>query len=137
MSQLETELDRAAAANPNPGRPAIRRLTTAEYINAVRGLISFEIDERSLLFPAEDVDPEGFATNGDVLSISPALFDRHLSAANRISRLAVGDPTIGPGFAAASYSTPRLLYQDDRMSESLPFGSRGGMAISHYFPLDG
>lgn len=137
VSQLETELDRAAAASPNPGRPAIRRLTTAEYINAVRGLMSFEIDERSLLFPAEDVDPEGFANNGDVLSISPALFDRYLSAANRISRLAVGDATIGPGFAAASYSTPRLLYQDDRMSESLPFGSRGGMAISHYFPLDG
>ncbi|MEE8117144.1 MAG: DUF1592 domain-containing protein, partial [Gemmatimonadales bacterium] len=70
-------------------------------------------------------------------SVSPALFDRYLSAANRISRLAVGDPTIGPGFAAATYSTARLLYQDDRMSESLPFGSRGGMAISHYFPLDG
>ncbi len=137
VSRLETELDRAAAASPNPGRPAIRRLTTAEYINAIHSLVSFEIDERSLLFPAEDVDPEGFATNGDVLSVSPALFDRYLSAANRVSRLAVGDPTIGPGYAAATYSTPRLLYQDDRMSEGLPFGSRGGMAIRHYFPLDG
>ena len=137
VTRLETELDRAAAASPNPGRPAVRRLTTAEYINAVRSLVSFEIDERSLLFPADDVDEEGFATNGDVLSISPALFDRYLSVANRVSRLAVGDPTIGPGYAAATYSTPRLLYQDDRMSESLPFGSRGGMAISHYFPLDG
>ena len=137
VSRLETELDRAAVASPNPGRPAIRRLTTAEYINAVHSLVSFEIDERSLLFPADDVDPEGFATNSDVLSISPALFDRYLSVANRVSRLAVGDPTIGPGYAAATYSTARLLYQDDRMSESLPFGSRGGMAISHYFPLDG
>ena len=137
VMRLETELDRAAAASPNPGRPAVRRLTTAEYINAVHSLISFEIDERSLLFPADDVDPEGFTTNSDVLSISPALFDRYLAAANRVSRLAVGDPTIGPGYAAATYSTPRLLYQDDRMSEGLPFGSRGGMEISHYFPLDG
>ena len=137
VMRLETELDRAAAASPNPGRPAVRRLTTAEYINAVHSLISFEIDQRSLLFPADDVDPEGFTTNSDVLSISPALFDRYLAAANRVSRLAVGDPTIGPGYAAATYSTPRLLYQDDRMSEGLPFGSRGGMEISHYFPLDG
>ena len=137
VAWLEAELDRGAAANPNPGRPAIRRLTTAEYINAIRSLLDLEIDERWLLFPADDVDQEGFATNADVLSVSPALFDRYLSAANRVSRLAVGDPTIGPGFAAATYDTPRLLYQDDRMSEELPFGSRGGMAIRHYFPLDG
>ena len=134
---LETELDRAAATHPNPGRPAIRRLTTSEYINAIRSLLDIEVDERWLLFPADDVDQEGFGTNADVLSVSPALFDRYLSAANRVSRLAVGDSTIGPGFAAATYDTPRLLYQDDRMSEALPFGSRGGMAIRHYFPLDG
>ncbi len=134
---LETELDRAAAAHPNPGRPAIRRLTTSEYINAIGSLLDLEIDERWLLFPPDDVDQEGFGTNSDVLSVSPALFDRYLSAANRISRLAVGDPTISPGFAATTYDTPRLLYQDDRMSDALPFGSRGGMAIRHYFPLDG
>ena len=134
---LETELDRAAAAHPNPGRPAIRRLTTSEYINAIGSLLDLEIDERWLLFPPDDVDQEGFGTNADVLSVSPALFDRYLSAANRISRLAVGDPTISPGFAATTYDTPRLLYQDDRMSDALPFGSRGGMAIRHYFPLDG
>ena len=137
VTGLETELDRAAAVHPNPGRPAVRRLTTAEYINAIRSLVDLEVDERSLLFPADDVDPEGFATSGDVLSVSPALFDRYLSAANRVSRLAVGDPAIGPGFAAATYDTPRLLYQDERMSEDLPFGSRGGIAIRHYFPLDG
>ena len=137
VAWLETELDRAAATHPNPGRPAIRRLTTAEYINAVGTLLDIEVDERWLLFPADDVDQEGFGTNADVLSVSPALFDRYLSAANRVSRLAVGDATIGPGFAAATYATPRLLYQDDRMSEALPFGSRGGMAIRHYFPLDG
>ena len=137
VTWLETELDRAAAARPNPGRPAVRRLTSAEYINAIRDLLALEVDEEWLLFPADDVDEQGFSTNADVLSVSPALFERYLVAANRISRLAVGDPTIGPGFAPASYSTPRLLYQDDRMSEDLPFGSRGGMAIRYHFPLDG
>ena len=138
LTRLETQLDTAAAdATPNPGRSAIRRLTTPEYVNAIRSLLDLELDERSLLFPPDDVDQEGFGTNADVLSVSPALFDRYLSAANRVSRLAVGDPTIGPGFAAATYDTPRLLYQDDRMSEELPFGSRGGLAIRHYFPLDG
>ena len=134
---LETELERAADQKPDPGRPAIRRLTTDEYRNAVRSLIDFEVDESWLLFPADDVGQEGFTTTAEVLSVSPALFDRYMSAANRISRLAVGDPTIGPGFAAATYSTHRLLYQDDRMSDALPFGSRGGLAIRHYFPLDG
>ena len=137
VTWLETELDRAAAASPNPGRPAVRRLTGAEYLNAIRDLLALEVDAEALLFPADDVDDQGFATNADVLSVSPALFERYLVAANRISRLAVGDPTIGPGFAPATYSTPRLLYQDDRMSEDLPFGSRGGMAIRHHFPLDG
>ena len=137
LTWLETALDRAAAASPNPGRPAVRRLTGPEYSNAIKSLLAVEIDQRWLLFPADNVDEQGFGTNGDVLSISPALFERYLSAANRISRLAVGDPTVGPGFAAATYETPRLLYQDDRLSDDLPFGSRGGMAIRHYFPVDG
>ena len=137
VTWLETELDRAAAARPNPGRPAVRRLTGAEYINAIRDLLDLEVDAETLLFPSDDVDEQGFATNADVLSVSPALFERYLVAANRISRLAVGDPTIGPGFAPATYSTTKFLYQDDRMSEDLPFGSRGGMAIRHHFPLDG
>ena len=135
VTWLEAELDQGASSDP--GRPAVRRLTEAEYINAVDSLLAIEADQRWLLFPADDVGEQGFATSGDVLSISPALFERYLAAANRISRLAVGDPTVGPGFAAASYETPRLLYQDDRMSEELPFGSRGGVAIQHYFPVDG
>ena len=137
VTWLEARLDAAAAAAPYPGRPGVRRLTTAEYVNAIDHLLDMEVDERWLLFPADDVNQQGFSTSADVLSISPALFERYLAAANRISRLAVGDPTIGPGYAAATYSTPRLLYQDDRASEDLPFGSRGGMAIKHYFPLDG
>ena len=137
LGGLEGALDAAAAERPDPGRPAVRRLTTPEYRNAVRSLLDLEVDEGWLLFPPDDVSQEGFSTDAEVLSVSPALFDRYLSAANRISRLAVGDPAIGPGFAAATYSTPRLLYQDDRMSDDLPFGSRGGLAVRHYFPLDG
>ncbi len=137
LGWLEGGLDAAAAAHPDPGRPAVRRLTTPEYRNAVRSLLDLEVDEGWLLFPPDDVSQEGFSTDAEALSVSPALFDRYLSAANRISRLAVGDPAIGPGYAAATYSTPRLLYQDDRMSEDLPFGSRGGLAVRHYFPLDG
>ena len=137
LGWLETALDAVAAEHPDPGRPSVRRLTTPEYRNAVRSLLDLEVDERWLLFPPDDVNQEGFSTDAEALSVSPALFDRYLSAANRISRLAVGDPAVGPGFAAATYSTPRLLYQDDRMSEELPFGSRGGLAVRHYFPLDG
>ena len=137
LGWLENALDTDAAEHPDPGRPAVRRLTTPEYRNAVRSLLDLEVDEGWLLFPPDDVNQEGFSTDAEALSVSPALFDRYLSAANRISRLAVGDPAIGPGFAAFTYSTPRLLYQDDRMSEELPFGSRGGMAVRHYFPLDG
>ena len=134
---LEDALDAAAAEHPDPGRPAVRRLTTPEYRNAVRSVLGLDVDDGWLLFPPDDVSQEGFATDAEALSVSPALFDRYLSAANRISRLAVGDPAVGPGFAAATYATPRLLYQDGRMSEDLPFGSRGGMAVRHYFPLDG
>ncbi len=137
LGWLEGGLDAASAAGPDPGRPAVRRLTTPEYRNAVRSLLDIEVDEGWLLFPPDDVSLEGFSTDAEALSVSPALFDRYLSAANRISRLAVGDPAVGPGFAAATYSMPRLLYQDDRMSEDLPFGSRGGLAVRHYFPLDG
>ncbi|MYD88672.1 MAG: DUF1587 domain-containing protein, partial [Acidobacteria bacterium] len=137
VAWLETELDRAASAEPYPGRPAVRRMTSAEYVNAVRSLIDLDVDESWLLFPADDVDQQGFDTNSEVLSVTPELFERYLAAANRVSRLAVGDPTIGPGYVAATYSTPRLQYQDDRASDELPFGSRGGMAIHHYFPLDG
>ena len=137
LTQLESALDEAAGMRPDPGRPPVRRLTATEYRHAVRSLLAVEADDRWLLFPPDDVDQDGFATNGDVLSVSPALFDRYLSAANRISRLAVGDLTIGPGFAATTYGTPRLLYQDGRMSDDLPFGSRGGLAVRHHFPLDG
>ena len=130
---LKTELDRAAAANPNPGRPPAHRLNRAEYANAIRDLLAVEIDTVSLL-PADNAD-YGFDNIADVLSVSPLLMERYMLAAGKVSRLAIGDPTIRP--ASEEYKLPQLLVQEERMSDSLPFGSRGGIAVQHRFPLDG
>jgi len=133
-ASLETNLDRAAIARPNPGRIPLHRLNRTEYQNAVRDLLALDIDDRPLLI-ADDVDQHGFDNIADVLSVSPLLMEQYMSAARKISRLAVGDPTILPVFE--TYNVPITLSQDERMSEDLPFGSRGGIAINHHFPLDG
>ncbi len=130
---LETELDRAAAAHPNPGRPLAHRLNRAEYSNAVRDLLALDVNGDALL-PADD-SGYGFDNIADVLSVSPMLLERYLAAARKWSRLAVGRPISRP--AVETYNVSRFLQQDDRMSEELPFGSRGGVAVSHFFPLDG
>jgi hypothetical protein len=129
---LESELDRDAAARPNPGRPTAHRLNRAEYTNAVRDLLALDIDARSLL-PADDLS-FGFDNNADILGLSPGLLERYMSAARKIARVAVGDPSIRP--ETEIYKVSALTVQDERMSEDLPFGSRGGMAFRHYFPLD-
>src|SRR5262249_44800540 len=82
---LESELDRAAALRPNPGRPAIHRLNRAEYANAVRDLLSVNVDARALLPP--DDSGYGFDNIADVLTVSPTLLDRYMTAAKRISRI--------------------------------------------------
>jgi len=138
---LETELDRAAAAHPNPGRPAdLHRLNRTEYANAVRDLIGVEVEAPSMLPPDEQA--HGFDTNADALLIAPALLDRYLNAAAKIARLAIGDPTIRPGFER--YTTVKgnaneqtALWQTDRLGEDFSLGSRGGIAARHYFPVDG
>jgi mono/diheme cytochrome c family protein len=130
---LQQSLDRAAGERPNPGRPAIHRLNRAEYANAIRDLLGLEIDSRALL-PTDDAG-YGFDNIADVLSVSPGLFERYMSAARKISRLAVGDPATKP--VVETYSAPKYFVQSDRADERLPFGSRGGIAIRHYFPLDG
>jgi uncharacterized protein DUF1592/uncharacterized protein DUF1588/uncharacterized protein DUF1587/uncharacterized protein DUF1585/uncharacterized protein DUF1595/cytochrome c len=138
---LETELDRAAASHPNPGRsPDLHRLNRAEYDNAIRDLLGVEIDASSMLSPDEHA--YGFDNNADALSVTPALQDRYLTAAVRIARLAVGDPTLRPGFerytAVRNNSNERTwLWQTDRLGEEFPLGSRGGIAARHYFPVDG
>jgi len=130
---LQGELDRTAAANPNPGRPTIHRLNRTEYANAVRDLLALEINAMALL-PPDDLG-FGFDNNADMLSISPGLLERYMSVATKISRIAVGDPAMRP--VVETYKVSSQLVQDDRASEDLPFGSRGGVSIRHYFPLDG
>jgi hypothetical protein len=95
VSFLEATLDRAAATRPNPGRPSPHRLNRAEYANAIRDLLALNVDSAGLLPPDDSAD--GFDNNADVLSVSPVLLERYLSAAATISALAVGDPKIIAG----------------------------------------
>ena len=132
-SWLETALDREAAAHPNPGRPAIHRLNRTEYVNAVRDLLGLEVDARSLL-PGDNADVHGFDNNADILSISPLLMERYLSAARKISRLVVGRART-PDFH--QHRVHKWMVQEDRMNDDLPFGSRGGAAVPYFFPADG
>ena len=138
---LETELDRAARARPNPGRPAdLHRLNRTEYANAIRDLLAIEIDGTSMLPP--DAQAHGFDTNADALTIEPALLDRYLTAAARIARIAVGDPTLRPTeerytAVKGNSNEQTWLWQTERLGESFSLGSRGGIAARHYFPVDG
>jgi len=134
VSGLEHALDEAAARAPNPGRPVTHRLTRSEYGNAVRDLLALEIDPGELL-PADDTDQHGFDNNAEVLSLSPVLLERYLSAARTISHTAVGRPVAAP--AIDTYAIPGRLLQEQRADERLPFGSRGGASFDHYFPTDG
>ena len=133
VSWLETELDRAAMATPDPGRPAIHRLNRAEYANAIRDLFDLEVDVHALL-PADD-EQHGFDNIAEVLSVSPTLIERYLAAAQRISQRVVGDLSLRP--VARTYPVHGGLPQDGAVSIDLPFGSRGGVAIEHNFPVDG
>jgi mono/diheme cytochrome c family protein len=130
---LVSGLDRAAAANPHPGRPSIHRLNQTEYVNVIRDALGLTIDGPSLL-PSDDV-AYGFDNIADVLTTSPTLMERYLTAAEKISRLATGDPSLPA--ASTTYSTPLYIRQDDRMSDAMPFGSRGGLAVRHRFVVDG
>ncbi|HZM97132.1 MAG TPA: DUF1592 domain-containing protein [Vicinamibacterales bacterium] len=132
VSFLETTLDRKAAEHPNPGRHLPHRLNRAEYENAIRDLLALDVDASTLLPPDDSVD--GFDNNADSLGVSPSLLERYLSAAAKISALAVGDPTIGP-----SSETYRIRGDASQtgQNEALPPGTRGGLMALHTFPLDG
>jgi mono/diheme cytochrome c family protein len=129
---LETALDRAAVERPRPGRTAIHRLNRAEYANAIRDLLALDIDAAALLPP--DDESSGFDNIADVLTVSPSLMERYLSAAWNISRLAVGNLSIAP--STSVYRVRPDLSQDQHV-EGLPPGTRGGMLVRHTFPLDG
>lgn len=129
---LETELDRAFAAQPNPGRTeTFRRLTRTEYKNAIRDLLALDVDVSSLL--PSDESSHGF-DNITVSELSPTLLERYLAAARQISRLSVGD--LKTAVSSLTHTLPLDLTQEDHM-EGLPLGTRGGATIAHNFPLDG
>src|SRR5579862_572684 len=128
---LETQLDRAAADHPNPGLPLLHRLNRTEYASAIHDLLDLDVDTSSLLPP--DDAAFGFDNVADVLGVSPILLERYLSAADRISALAIGDPTTEPG--SDTYRARQDLSQDQHI-EGLPFGTVGGLLVEHTFPLD-
>ena len=132
VSHLETTIDRAAAASPRPGRTALHRLNRAEYANAIRDLLALEIDATALLPP--DDESSGFDNIADVLTVSPSLMERYLSASWNISRMALGNVNITP--STATYRVRPDLSQDQHI-DGLPPGTRGGMKIEHTFPVDG
>ena len=133
IAQIENALDKNAQTSPNPGKPTLHRLNRTEYANVIRDLLGLEINSQDLL-PADDIG-YGFDNIGDVLNVSPYLLERYLAVAAKISRLAIGDTSHPPAFQ--TYDMSRNLVQEDRMNGDLPYGSRGGTAIRHHFPVDG
>ena len=132
VSRLEASLDIAAAARPNPGRVASRRLNRLEYANAITDLLALQIDGEELL--PSDMAGFGFDNNADVLAVTPALMARYITAATKISRAAVGSPDTRPMMHLYEVGFER---RDVRASEELPFATHGGLAVRHHFPLDG
>jgi cytochrome c551/c552 len=132
VASLETSLDKLAAARPDPGRTdTFRRLNRTEYHNSIRDLLALDVDVSALL-PADD-SSHGF-DNVTVGELSPTLLERYLSAARKISRLAVGAPVPAP--RGDTIMLPPDLTQEQHFDE-LPFGTRGGAVMRYTFPLDG
>ena len=132
---LEEQLDQANAEQVNPGRTqAFHRLNQAEYQTVINQLLGLKLDVEELI-PADPPDRNGFDNNAEVLSLSPVLMERYVSAAHKIAELAVGATPLGT--AIKSYEVPLNLIQNDRLDDELPFGSRGGAAVTHNFPVDG
>jgi mono/diheme cytochrome c family protein len=130
---IEAELDRAAADQPNPGHVAIHRLNRAEYNNAIRDLLAVDYTPADD-FPADDAG-YGFDNIADVLSMPPVLTEKYMAAAGKVSRLAVGNIKVDP--SVDRVNSDRTISQRERISEDVPFGTRGGMQFVHRFPVEG
>jgi hypothetical protein len=135
VNTLEKALDQAWESQPNPGRiGAVHRLNRVEYNNAIRDLLALDIDVRNLL-PGDETADGSFDNFADSLSISTAHLERYLSVSRQVTRLAIGLPPVNA--SSEVFEIPLHVVQDDRQSEDLPLGSRGGMAIPYNFPVDG
>jgi mono/diheme cytochrome c family protein len=134
-SWLENEIDRAWTAKPYPGRiGAVHRLNRTEYNNAIRDLFALNLDVKSLL-PGDETADGSFDNFADSLSISTAHLERYLSVSRQVTRLATGLPPTNP--KVDRFEIPLHVLQEDRQSEDLPLGSRGGIAINYNFPVNG
>ena len=132
VAHLETSIDKAALASPVLRHSSIHRLNRTEYGNAMRDLFALDVDVSALLPPDEEA--YGFDNNATVLNISTSLMERYLSAAWKISSVAVASPRITPSLE--TFRVRGDLSQHDHVP-GLPIGTRGGIVISHYFPVDG
>src|SRR5262245_12622578 len=126
---MENELDRSAVTHLPP--PGLHRLNRTEYANAIRDLLGLQVDATKFL-PADD-STRGFDNIAGALTLSPALMEAYLSAAGKISRLAIGDVSAP---SQAVFEVPADTAQNYHI-EGLPFGTRGGILIKHEFPADG
>lgn len=132
---LENELDRAWLKSPNPGAISpVHRLNRTEYNNAIRDLFALDLDVKPLL-PGDETADGSFDNFAEALSISTAHLERYLSVARQVTRLATGLAPTSPKIER--FEIPLHVLQDDRQSEDLPLGSRGGIAIHYNFPVDG
>ena len=132
LTWLETSLDAASAAKPNPGRTeTLRRLNRTEYQNAIRDLLALDIDAASLL-PADE-SGHGF-DNVTVGDLSATLLNRYIAAAQKISRLAVGSAQTS--VQGETINVPADLTQEDQLP-GMPMGTRGGVLTRYTFPQDG
>jgi hypothetical protein len=129
---LEAQMDAWAAANPDPGWRPFQRLNRAEYAREVKRLLGLDVDVAAFLPP--DTINQGFDNIADTQMFSPTLMEGYLRAASRITMLAVGDPDSSA--SQATYTVSKMTSQLDRV-EGAPFGTRGGVSVSHTFPADG
>ncbi|HEX6217626.1 MAG TPA: DUF1592 domain-containing protein [Vicinamibacterales bacterium] len=132
LNTFESRMDKHAALNPNPGSRPFQRLNRAEYANAVRDLLSLDLDVSTYLPP--DTISHGFDNVADAQTFSPTLMDGYLRAASQISRLAVGDRSASA--TSTTYKIPRAASQMRRV-DGAPMGTRGGHSVVHVFPADG
>ncbi|MDH3424848.1 MAG: DUF1592 domain-containing protein, partial [Gemmatimonadota bacterium] len=132
VANLEERIDARAADDPNPGGRAFQRLNQAEYARSIRDLLGLEIDPSAFL--PLDTKSANFDNIADVQMLSPTLLDAYLNAAATISRLAVGDPEAAP--SSTTYTNPGYASQWERV-EGAPYGTRGGLSVTHNFIADG
>lgn len=128
---LETRLDENIRRFPNPGTPTVHRLNRAEYTNAVRDLFDLDLDHAASL-PADD-SGYGFDNIGSVLTVSPLLMEKYMATARRVVRQALGTMKLTPVVEKYTFARPGA----SDSGEALPLSVRSGMAIRHYFPVDG